>query len=98
MITNSEFGATDPLPDGNRIIFSDYSSSGNNICFTSILPDKKALPSGKSYKAFLIDRVKPSVNVSETGLKYIIYLPGTKNGSISSGFTAGCRFMPILRK
>jgi len=67
MITNSEFGATDPLPDGNKIIFSDYSASGNNICFTDIHPDKKALSPESLTTAFLIDRVNPSVSVSESG-------------------------------
>ncbi len=35
-ITNSRFGAADLLPDGERILFSDYSSLGNNICSIAI--------------------------------------------------------------
>jgi hypothetical protein len=35
-ITNSRFGAYDPLPVTENILFSDYSSSGYNICETKI--------------------------------------------------------------
>jgi hypothetical protein len=36
MITNSRFGATNVFPDGGKILFTDYSASGNNICYTTL--------------------------------------------------------------
>ena len=42
-ITNSSFGATDLQVTGGKVIFCDYSSSGNNICSADIIdsePDK----------------------------------------------------------
>jgi hypothetical protein len=55
-ITNSKFGAADICMNNNKVIFSDYSSSGNNICSTGF-PGVMALPdtlSGSS--SFLINR------------------------------------------
>jgi hypothetical protein len=65
MITDSRFGATDPLPDGNKIIFSDYSSSGNNICFTEINPEAKLISGERSDSGFLIKRIQAPLPVSE---------------------------------
>ncbi len=61
-ITNSKFGAADLFLKEGRIIFSDYTSSGNNIC-TTRLPVVLAVPdtvSGAS--SFLINRfdIKPA--------------------------------------
>lgn len=36
MITNSRFGATDFFLEGSQIFFSDYSSTGNNICYSNL--------------------------------------------------------------
>ena len=64
-ITNTFFGAIDPLPDGKKIIFSDYSYSGNNLCFAEIVPEAgKGLP-GNLRSAFLIDRIKAPVSERE---------------------------------
>jgi hypothetical protein len=62
-ITNSRFGAADLSINDNRIIFSDYSSMGNNIS-TLTLPAVMASPdtvSGSS--SFLINRfdIKPKI-------------------------------------
>lgn len=35
-ITSVFFGATDPLPDGKKIVFSNYSLTGNKLCMTGI--------------------------------------------------------------
>ena len=60
-ITNSRFGAADLCMNDNRIIFSDYTSLGNNICSIS-LPSVRSSPdtvTGSS--SFLINRfdIKP---------------------------------------
>ncbi len=60
-VTNSKFGSTDLMLNGNNIIFSDYTSLGNNICSTPI-PASLTSPdtiSGKS--SFLVNRfnIKP---------------------------------------
>ena len=56
-LTSSKFGATDLLIDKKRIVFCDYSFSGNNICFTDLKPglsDKSNIV--KPY--FLINQAK----------------------------------------
>jgi hypothetical protein len=61
-ITNSRFGANDLTINGSEIIFSDYTSAGNNICMIN-LPGKEneAFAAGK-HSAFLADRfdIKPA--------------------------------------
>ena len=65
-LTKSKFGINDLCIDNNIIIFSDYSSSGNNICFTSL---KEALAGDRiniKASSFLINQrnatIKPSDN------------------------------------
>lgn len=63
-LTNSRFGAIDPVLSGSRLIFSDYSSGGNSICQTELPPPGgRALSTGTS--SFLVDRLdlpsQPSV-------------------------------------
>ena len=63
-ITNSRFGAADLCMNDDNIIFSDYTSLGNNICSIT-LPSVMAAPdtiSGSS--SFLINRfdIKPKVS------------------------------------
>ncbi|HPF01577.1 MAG TPA: hypothetical protein PLV06_12440 [Bacteroidales bacterium] len=70
-ITNSGFGATDILLEGGKVIFSDYSYSGNNICHTNIREGK---PVSHEYDPafFLSDVVRlPRKTVSdEPEIKY----------------------------
>jgi hypothetical protein len=71
-ITNSRFGAADICMIDDKIIFSDYSSAGNNICSMS-LPSAKLSPdtvSGSS--SFLINRfdIKPKVTEGITSKEY----------------------------
>jgi hypothetical protein len=55
-LTNSRFGASDLSVNGPLLLFSDYNSSGNNICYTS-LPDKQVEMSVRPATAsFLINR------------------------------------------
>jgi len=57
VITNSRFGATDLLISGSKAMFCDYSSSGNNLCYTSI---NEAKPEKLNYDPsyYLIDYIK----------------------------------------
>lgn len=57
-LTNSRFGATDPLLDGGRILFCDYSTSGNNVCAIGIKDDLKNEQITENKGLFLVDRVK----------------------------------------
>lgn len=59
-LTNSRFGATDVTVSGNRVLFCDYSSSGNDICslnlkYTGIWSGKQRSPGlpGRKYPLFL---------------------------------------------
>jgi hypothetical protein len=71
-ITNSRFGAADLCMNDNKIIFSDYASTGNNIC-TLPLPAAMVSPdtvSGSS--SFLINRfdIKPKSTAGPLGNEY----------------------------
>lgn len=77
-ITSVFFGATDPFPDGKKIIFSNYSMEGNNLCISEIGagqevdhegntgPDTDSGPGAGS--AFLIDRINtPGERINTPG-------------------------------
>lgn len=55
-LTNSKYGAYDPYPEAGKVVFSDYSSSGYNICEVNI-NEAKAYP-GNNVKdpSLLINR------------------------------------------
>jgi hypothetical protein len=55
-LTNSRFGTIDVAPGGNKLIFSDYSSLGNNICTTSISPIPETAKNTANSPSFLINR------------------------------------------
>ncbi|MCJ7448080.1 MAG: hypothetical protein MUO72_10320 [Bacteroidales bacterium] len=55
-ITNSRFGANDLCISGGKVIFSDYSSSGNNICITTIKNADDIPKAPVSSSSFLINR------------------------------------------
>ena len=74
MLTNSNFGATDPLPDGNRIMFSDYSSSGNNLCFAEIPKEGQVKSAGSTPSFFMINEIKAPVRKDDSEPQKI-YLP-----------------------
>ena len=61
MLTNSKFGAIDPLPDGSRILFCDYSSSGNNLCFKEIPKERQVKSAGSTQAFFMINEIKAPV-------------------------------------
>lgn len=59
-VTRSKFGVSDLTVNGHLLVFSDYSSSGSNICYTT-------MPTGnidgeiiKNESSYLINRYKPS--------------------------------------
>jgi hypothetical protein len=56
IITNSRFGATDLSICGRNVMFSDYSSSGNNICSTKLYSDANGSGVRTTAPVFLIDR------------------------------------------
>jgi len=54
-VTNSAFGATDISPDGNKILFANYTAQGNNIAGISV-NSAPELPIEKANSSFLISR------------------------------------------
>lgn len=73
-ITSSEFGATDLSVKGNKIIFSNYSSSGNNISQVLISDFVKSGPNNSKTTDFLIERIKPEP-ILGTSLSEVEYTP-----------------------
>jgi len=66
-ITGSRFGAVDPELKGNLLIFCDYTSSGNNICYSTLpasLNDEVPVQKNSSY---LIDRIAAEPGVAPAG-------------------------------
>jgi hypothetical protein len=61
MITRSRFGATDLLLDRNLLLFSDYSSSGNNISAMPLGTRPADLPSPDDTAGYLIRKFKTPV-------------------------------------
>jgi hypothetical protein len=71
-LTRSEFGTTDLCLDGKKIFFSDYSSTGNNICSTTISKTPRAVNNHVSSKSFLINRfnIKPQSPDNNSDIVY----------------------------
>ncbi len=67
LLTDSRFGVIDASPYGDNLIFSDYSSLGNNICSTSVPVMMPQEPVSTDSAAFLINRFKKPLPVSDTG-------------------------------
>ncbi len=62
-LTSSKFGATDLNVAGNKVIFSNYSSSGNNLCITSLSEAVEINEPPSRPASYLIDRFeKKQVN------------------------------------
>ncbi|NMC37757.1 MAG: hypothetical protein GYA41_05490 [Bacteroidales bacterium] len=58
-LTKSRFGASDLNISGNRMIFSDYSSAGNNICQTVVSSGEPEYRSFSENSSYLINRFRP---------------------------------------
>ena len=68
-LTSSRFGTTDLSPYGNRILFGDYTYSGNDICSSTISP---VTAEDKNSTSFLINRFDiKTANSTDTSALYI---------------------------
>lgn len=56
LLTNSRFGISDPEINGDRILFSDYSASGNNICQALVSNGQAVDEIHLSTRSYLINR------------------------------------------
>jgi hypothetical protein len=74
-LTRSRFGAGDLNVNGGTLIFSDYSSSGNDICFTGIHENTSYEETNRLQSSFLINNIKPPVASSNDSLKATEYNP-----------------------
>jgi hypothetical protein len=73
-VTNSRFGATDPSLNGGRIFFSDYTASGNNLCFTVLDVKAGGVVENLSSSSFLINRINIKPQLTHK-IKDNIYVP-----------------------
>jgi len=70
-LTQSKFGISDLNLSGYMLLFSDYSSSGNNISYTT-LPTAKVNSGIKNNRSsYLINRFKPVISGSKSVSDYI---------------------------
>jgi hypothetical protein len=70
-LTSSRFGTSDLCLDGEKIYFSDYTSTGNNICGTTILKTQMSV-NHISSSSFLINRfdIKPQSTDNNSDIIY----------------------------
>jgi hypothetical protein len=73
-LTNSRYGAYDPFPVGNNVVFSDYSSSGYNICEVCIKEAADFSNNVGKDPSFLINRFD-SIKINDTDESLIRYKP-----------------------
>ena len=95
-ITHSRFGCSDLSQTGNKLIFSDYTSSGNDICLVSDIESNGSNNDKTFSESLLINRLAVNQDQKSDTCKKSTQLSPIKNGSIFSISTAGCPFMPIL--
>jgi len=71
-LTRSKFGAIDLCLNGNKILFSDYTSLGNNICSTTIETAPGVIKDNVSSSSFLINRfeIKPPSTIDNSKIIY----------------------------
>lgn len=65
-LTNSRFGVADLNMSGSLMLFSDYSSSGNNICYSFLPAPGTATEIKSTQSSLLINRFKPYQTSDET--------------------------------
>jgi hypothetical protein len=72
ILTRSKFGTIDISPAGNKLIFSNYSSLGNNISSISIPSVPGHATPNAGYESFLINRfdIKARSETDTNSLKY----------------------------
>ena len=66
-LQRSRFGVSDLSLDGNRLLFADYSSSGNDICFSAISEAKNSTELRDNPGSYLINRFKLATKKTEAG-------------------------------
>jgi hypothetical protein len=64
-LTKSRFGTSDLNLKGYLLLFSDYSSTGNNICYTTLPTGSVNEELAKSKTSYLINRFKSDQNISK---------------------------------
>jgi hypothetical protein len=71
-VTRSRFGIIDVSSFGNDLLFSDYSSLGNNICSSAVKISPEAGKPNVSSSSFLINRfnIKPPSVPDSSGIAY----------------------------
>ena len=71
-LTRSKFGTIDVSPGGNKIFFGDYTSSGNEICSTSVRIAPGVAKNNVSSSSFLINRfnITPPPDTSNSAIVY----------------------------
>jgi len=71
-LTSSRFGTIDLSLNGGKILFSDYSSLGNNICRAALTEASEKTVESISSSSFLINRfnIKTQSNNIESGIVY----------------------------
>ena len=71
-ITRSKFGAIDISLNGEKLFFSDYSSLGNNICFSELTSSQTGKYIKTNSSSFLIDRIsiEPRLSDNKPGTNY----------------------------
>jgi len=74
-ITNSQFGAIDPFVHKGRILFCDYTASGNNICSVSMDNTYPWDTVVNKDSAFLVTKVRIPEKKNVTGHSEKIYTP-----------------------
>jgi hypothetical protein len=72
-VTRSRFGTIDVSSCGNKLLFSDYTSQGNNICSTAITISPEAVKENAGSSSFLINRfnIKPPPVADSSNISYI---------------------------
>jgi hypothetical protein len=73
-ITRSRFGAIDVGPDGNKLLFGDYSALGNNICSTTLPVVSGVINNNVSSSSLLINRFN-NKQLSVTDNNNTVYTP-----------------------
>jgi hypothetical protein len=73
-VTNSRFGVSDLNLNGYLLLFSDYSSSGNNICYTTLPTCPLDVEINKNESSYLINRFKSS-SIQSKGSTDQVYTP-----------------------
>ena len=73
-LTSSRFGISDLNLSGYLILFSDYTSSGNNISYTTLPTVLFRSAINTSQSSFLINRFKPAASLTKSA-NDIVYAP-----------------------